>query len=121
MSSTAADTEYVTRELFDLQIKHIEERANLDRELTNERMDKLQAVMEKNFATVNGRIDVIEEKLEHVTDTLTVAINGVDKRIDDLDKRIDDIHQSQTLWFTVFGILIAVVPIAVAVVQSFLK
>ena len=108
MSETAtSETEYVPRELFDMQIENIKERINSDKELNNERMEKLHAVMEKNFA-------LLDEKIEHVTDTLTTAING-------LDKRIDDMHQSQTLWFTVFGILVAVVPIAVAVVQSFIK
>ena len=79
----------------------------MDNELTNARIDKLQIAMEKNFA-------LLDEKLEHVTDTLTVAFNS-------LDKRIDDVRQSQNLWFTVFGIIFAVVPIAVVIVQSVLK
>ncbi len=113
-------TDYVPRELFDIHLQNIRERASSEKELTDERFEKLQAIMEKNLAEykvmikeVNGRIDVLDEKLEHVTDTLTVAISG-------LNERIDDIHQSQTLWFTLFGILIAVVPIAVAVVQNFI-
>ena len=70
---------------------------------------------------VNGRIDVLSEKLEHTTDSLTIAILDLDKRIDTMDKRIDDIRQTQNLWFSIFGIIATVVPIAVVVIQSFAK
>ena len=106
--------EYVTRELFDITIQNVKEKAEMDKELLNARIDTLQAVMEKNFA-------LLDEKLEHVTDTLTVAYSGHDRRLDDFDKRIDDIMKSQSLWFTVFGIIFAVATIIVPVLQNFLK
>ena len=99
--------EYVTRELFDITIQNVKEKAEMDKELLNARIDTLQAVMEKNFA-------LLDEKLEHVTDTLTVAYAGH-------DKRIDDIMKSQSLWFTVFGIIFAIATIVVPVLQNFLK
>ena len=138
MAENLLATDYVPRELFDIHLQNIRERASSEKELTDERFEKLQAIMEKNLAEykvmmkeVNGRIDVLDEKIEHmaknldekiehVTDTLTVAINGLGERMDGLEKRIDDVHQSQALWFTLFGVLVAVVPIAVAVVQSFI-
>ena len=42
-------------------------------------------------------------------------------RIDGVDKRIDDLHQSQNKWFTLLGLLITIVPIAIAIIQSILK
>ena len=92
-----------------------------DKKLTDEKFEKFQMILEKNLAEyktmiieVNGRIDVLSEKLEHTTDSLTIAIL-------DLDKRIDDIRQTQNLWFSIFGIIATVVPIAVVVIQSFAK
>lgn len=99
-----------------------------DKKLTDEKFDKFQMILEKNLAEyktmiieVNGRIDVLSEKLEHTTDSLTIAILDLDKRIDTMDKRIDDIRQTQNLWFSIFGIIATVVPIAVVVIQSFAK
>ena len=109
--TSATEIEYVPRDLFDIHLQNIRDRENSDKELNEERFDKLQTIMEKNFALLN-------EKLEHVTDTLTVAIN-------DTNTRIDDIHASQNKWFTVFGILFTaaavITPIAVAIVQHVLK
>ena len=75
--------------------------------LVDEKFNRVLTVIEKNFELTN-------EKIEHVVDTLTVAIN-------DTNRRIDDMHQTQSLWFTVFGVLVVVVPIAVAVVEAFMK
>ena len=38
-----------------------------------------------------------------------------------MEKRIDDIHASHTKWFTLLGLLIAIVPIAIAVIQTLIK
>ena len=81
----------------------------------------MQGDTEKKFAEIQGQINVLSEKLEHTTDTLTVAIDGVNNRVDELEKRIEDVHHSQSMWFTVLGVLATVVPIAVAVVQIFIK
>lgn len=121
-------SEFVTRELFDTQIQSIKDKIEADKKLTDEKFDKFQMILEKNLAEyktmiieVNGRIDVLSEKLEHTTDSLTIAILDLDKRIDTMDKRIDDIRQTQNLWFSIFGIIATVVPIAVVVIQSFAR
>ncbi|MBQ7069495.1 MAG: hypothetical protein IJM82_10065 [Synergistaceae bacterium] len=121
-------SEFVTRELFDTQIQSIKDKIEADKKLTDEKFEKFQMILEKNLAEyktmiieVNGRIDVLSEKLEHTTDSLTIAILDLDKRIDTMDKRIDDIRQTQNLWFSIFGIIATVVPIAVVVIQSFAK
>ena len=38
-------------------------------------------------------------------------------KIEGIDKRIDDLHESQTKWFTLLGLLITIVPIAIAIIQ----
>ena len=67
----------------------------------------------------------MNERLDHAVDTLTVAINrndvrmdGFDKRLDDMNKRMDDMSQYQQKWFTLLSILVAAVPIAIALLQG---
>ena len=107
---TTLEQTYVTRKEFEAQNK-----------LVDEKFANVITLIEKN-------LEIVSEKIDHAVDTLTVAINGtndridsLDKRIYSLDKRIDDIHQTMSLWFTVFGLLVVVVPIAIAVVQSFVN
>ena len=38
-------------------------------------------------------------------------------RLDSMDRRIDDLHESQSKWFTLIGLLVTIVPIAIAVIQ----
>ena len=42
-------------------------------------------------------------------------------RLDGMDRRIDDIHNSQNKWFTLLGLLITIVPIAIAIIQSIIR
>ena len=132
MEARTTESIYVPRELFDVHIQGIKERADSDKELTSEKIDKLQAVIEKNFAELNssiirldekfqGQINVLNEKIDHTVDTLTVAIDGTNTRIDGLEKRIDDLHNSHNKWFTVFSVIFGVTAIAVAVIQVFTK
>lgn len=45
-------------------------------------------------------------------------IRAFGARLDGMEKRIDDMHESQTKWFTLLGLLVAAVPVAVAIIQS---
>lgn len=114
---SATETEYVPRELFDIHLQSIRDRANSDKEVSDERLEKFQAVMEKNFATLQGQINVLSEKIDHVADTLGVAIDGTNNRIDNVEKRIDDLHHSHNIWFAILGFFAAAVPVAIAIVQ----
>lgn len=66
----------------------------------------------------NARMDVLDMKIEKVDESINTAIAGL------LD-RFDDMKDYQNKWFTVFGILFAaasiVAPVAVAVVQHYIK
>ena len=135
MEARQLETEYVPRNIFDLHLQNIRDNARSEKELSDEKFEKFQAILEKNLAEyrvmlfdvkanfneLKAEISEIkqeqanmrayfEEKIEHVTDTLTVAIT-------DLDKRIDDMHQSHNKWFTVFGVLFAGLSIVLAAMQ----
>ena len=119
MSETnSTETVYVSKDLFD------------------EREDKNQAIMDKNLSEIrneiktlnvnlnaridilNARMDVLDMKIDKVNDTLGMAIGG-------LIDRFDDMKEHQNKWFTVFGLLFTaasiIAPVAVAVVQYYLK
>ncbi len=111
----------------------MEERATLEQTyVTRKEFEAQNKLVDEKFANVitliEKNLEIVSEKIDHAVDTLTVAINGtndrvdsLDKRIDSLDKRISDMHQTMSLWFTVLGLLAVAVPIAVAVIETFMK
>ena len=83
-------------------------RHNFD--LLNERINTMNeriSLTNSHIAATNERIDHLEkffdEKIEHVTDTLTVAINSVNQRIDDLQNT-----QSKSLAKWGIGVAVAI-------------
>ena len=126
-------TEYVPKELFDVHIQNIREKANSDEKLTearisslerllDERFNRLQAVVEKNLAEyqtiaakTDGRIDTLSERIEHAIDTLTVAISNNNQRLDDFK---EELEQKQTVSATRIGIFTALFIGSVQVVVS---
>ena len=90
--------------------------------------------LKNDLTDVKGKVSAIESQLLELKGDLREAkvelkgdmkalwarMDGSDKQIYALDKRIDDLHQSQTKWFMLLGLLVAVVPLAIAVVQSFM-
>ncbi|MBR2207992.1 MAG: hypothetical protein IJ859_04190 [Synergistaceae bacterium] len=108
----------------------------VSKELFDEREAKNRAIMEKNQADIhseikslnialnakmdvlNARMDVLDMKIDKVEEKLSTAIEG-------LIDRFDDMKEHQNKWFTLFGILFTaaavVTPIAVAVIQHYLK
>ena len=111
----------------------MEERTTLEQTfVTRKEFEAQNRLVDEKFANVitliEKNLEIVSEKIDHAVDTLTVAINGtndrvdsLDKRIDSLDKRISDMHQTMSLWFTVLGLLAVAVPIAVAVIETFVK
>ncbi|MBR1486527.1 MAG: DUF1640 domain-containing protein [Synergistaceae bacterium] len=142
MSETSTiETEYVSQKIFDLQIGNIKYRLDTERERVNDRLEKNQAVADKNMAEVKEMFSEIRSEINSVRSemraeirelrseikgeikVLYTEIKATDNRIDGLEKRFDDMKESQNKWFTVFGILFTVAtiiaPVAVAVVQHF--
>ena len=135
-------TEFVPKDLFDLHLQNIREKASHDEKFNdarihaleksiNERFDTFQALMEKNLAeyriitndsksqikTLDDKVEntkiLLSEKIEHVVDTLTVAISNNTQAINEL--RDDMKHQQATLLAKV-GILVAVIVGAVQLI-----
>ncbi|MBQ9566238.1 MAG: hypothetical protein IJU98_11695 [Synergistaceae bacterium] len=101
------ESEFVRKDTLDAHMKRIETLISLN-------MAEQKAMNER----LEGKVKVLEERLDHAVDTLTVAINRNDVRMDGFEKRLDDMKHSQKIWFTLLSILVAVVPIAVALIQS---
>ena len=117
----SVEVEYVPQKIFDLKLESMKEKAGYDKEITEEKLDKFQAVMEKNFATMQASINNLHGEIK----VLDEKIDGVNKRVDGLEKRFDDMKEYQNKWFSLFGILFTaaaiLAPVAVAIVQKVVK
>ena len=60
MEARALENEYVPQNIFDLHIQNIKERATSDRELFDERFEKLQAISE-----LCQSVKIVRPKLHH--------------------------------------------------------
>ena len=135
MEARATDTEYVSQKIFDLQLDNLKYRANTERERIDDRLEKNQAVVDKNMAEVKAMFTELRSEIRNLRSELTSEINSTrselsleikatNERITGLEKRFDDMKEYQNKWFAVFGILFTVAtivaPVAVAVVQYFL-
>jgi len=114
---SSADNDFVRKDTFDAHMYRI---GRMEQDINELKQDV--GVLKEDVSTIKGDIKTLNERLDHTVDTLTVAINAVDARVDGLekhfDKRFDDMSQYQNKWFTLLGILVAVVPIAVALIQN---
>ena len=127
MSDTnLTETAYVSRELFEAreaknQAEVHSELKELDLTLKS-KIDTLDAKVDKLNITLNARIDSVEAtlsmKMDKVEDRLSTAMEG-------LIDRFQDMKEHQNKWFTIFGLLFTaaaiIAPVAVAVVQHYLK
>ena len=127
------ETEYVPKNLFELHIQNLRDKSSSDEKLNDERIksverllseriDTIIALMEKNLAEyktaatkTDGKIDVISAKLEHAIDSLTIAINGNEKRLDDFKQ---DIQEKQSHYFARWSIFTAIIVGTVQVIIS---
>ena len=50
------EVEYVPQKIFDLQLDNLKYRTNIDRERMDDKLDKFQAIMEKNFSEIKSEI-----------------------------------------------------------------
>ena len=122
MNEATLEREYVQQREFDIYIQNIKERADSDKELTAERLDRFEAVIDKKLSEMKNEINAVNitlnTKIDNVEDRLSTAVAGV---ID----RLDDMKDYQNKWFTLFGILFTaaaiIAPVAVALIQKFVK
>ena len=136
LPESATTINYVPRELFD------------EREAKNQAiMDKNQADVRSEIVLLNAKIDRVEANLENKIDNVEIRLNAkmdvlnarmdvIDMKIDNLEEnistmmaglieRFEDMKEHQNKWFTIFGFLFTaaaiVAPVAVAIVQHYLK
>ena len=87
-------------------------------------LNKGIANLKSDFAEMRSEVNTLKQELIEVkgeVKTLNARIDGVDKRLDSMDKRLDDMAKTQNGWFMVLGFLVTVVPIAVTVIQYFVR
>ena len=119
-------TEYVPQKIFDLQLEDIKFRANLERERTDNRLDKNQAVIDKNmaevksmFVEIRAEIRILDKKIDNVDEKLTASIQNTNDKISGLEKRFEDMKDYQNKWFVVFGVLLGALTLAFSVIAFF--
>ena len=128
--SSAVDVEYVQRDIFDEKLRNIDDRATYDRERTDDKFEKFQAVMEKGMAEIRGELILLNAKVDHnnetlnvkidkVDDTLSTAVMGLIDRFDDMKGRFDDMKDYQNKWFTVLGVSLSILTVAFTVLAFF--
>ena len=71
----------------------------------------------KTLSEKTEKIGLLEEK---INDTQK-SVAALQVAVEHIDKRIDDTKSSQDKWLQILGFLVVVVPIAVAVVEAFVK
>ena len=86
---------------------------------TNSRIDAISANLENAINSseqrTNSRIDAISANLENAIDSLTIAIDGNEKRLDDFKQ---EIQEKQSSAFARWSILTAILVGAIQVVMS---
>ena len=86
MSNNLAEAEYVSQKMFDLRLDDIQYRTSNERERMDDKLDRFQAIMEKNFAEMHSMINEFR-----------VELKGVQGDIRALDKKVDDFSESRII------------------------
>ena len=123
-------TEYVPQKIFDLQLEDIKFKMNAERERTDDKFEKLQAVIEKNFEKLYGEIknlnikvestvEILDAKIDNLEVKLTEKNQNTNDKISGLEKRFEDMKDYQNKWFVVFGVLLGALTLAFSVIAFF--
>ena len=138
--ASTAEILYVPRDLFDEREE--KNQAVADRNMAEVRamFAEIRGEMKSLRADMKNEINTVNITLNAKIDGLDTKIDSVDKKIDmktealedafsmsflGLEKRLDDMKDYQNKWFTLFGILFTaaaiIAPVAVALIQKFVK
>ena len=90
MAEAAVMNDMVSQNVFDLQIRHLRERADSDEKLSSARFDRIEALLGKTLAEIKmdnaqlrselkGEIKVMDEHFERKFDVLNERIGRVEK------------------------------------------
>ena len=121
MTPTLTTPEHITRGEFDMRLKRLEENKEYKEELLKLRISGIEQLLEERFAKLEAIIGRDTARQEASLTELRGEVKAINARIDGLDKRVDDLQQTQNRWFTLLGFLVTLVPIAVTLIQKFVK
>jgi len=66
---------YVTRDMFDVQLRSVRDRADSDEKLSNARFDRIEALLQRNLAEQQRMNERLEGKIENVITRLSTDIS----------------------------------------------
>ena len=83
---------------------------NLEREIelrertvrVEEELKAQRELMREGFAQMDKRFEILQDSIDK-------RFEQVDKRFDQVDKRFEDMSRSQTRWFTVLSLMLAII------------
>ena len=78
MVETAANN-FVSREVFDAYVQSINSRVAANEQLDDLRMERLEAIIDKNMTDINGAIKLLAEHVKQMTDELIELKNDAKK------------------------------------------
>ena len=136
MAETAVMNDMVSQNVFDLQIRHLRERADSDEKLSSARFDRIEALLDKTLIEIKmdnaqlrselkGAISVMDERFERKFDILDERIEKNHAQYEAIASEMKgdiksinahlDTQQTKFGWYlTIFGLIITV---AVAAIQ----
>ena len=80
MSAETVKSDFVTREVFDAYIQSINSRVKANEELDDMRMERTQAIIDKNMSDINGAINLLVEHVKRMTEELA-EVKSVTKNV----------------------------------------
>ena len=78
MSAEAVKSEFVTREVFDAYIQSINSRVKANEELDDMRMERTQAIIDKNMSDINGAISLLAERMQQGFNLMNERIQRIE-------------------------------------------
>ena len=132
-----SEAQFITKDVFDIHVKNLRDRADSEEKLSDARFDRLEALMAKNLAeqkdlvkdirieisAVGDRVDRIEKNIDRMgkdIDRLNERIEGIKENIGEARGEVKavgarlDAHETKFGWYlAAFGLIITVVVAAI--------
>ena len=89
MNNTAVAQEFITHLEFDSFKREITERIEANEQLSDLRMKRIEAIIDKNMADINSAINLLAEKTQYGFNILNERIEKNNDRITTTNERID--------------------------------
>lgn len=96
MSAETITNNFVTHEVFDAYIQGINSRVKANEQLDDLRMERLEAIIDKNMSDINGAIKLLAEHVKQLTENLAEVKNNTQNssaEIYDLKLTVNSINE----------------------------